>query len=654
MEGLMNHKEVANRVAKALGEDNLVAAAHCATRLRLVVKDTAKIDQVALDDDPDLKGTFEANGQYQIIVGPGDVNTVYKELVAITGVGEVSKDELKEVAGKETNPVMKLIKVLSDIFVPLIPALVAGGLLMALNNVLTGAGLFGPQSVVEMYPGIKGFAEIVNLMASAPFAFLPILIGFSATKRFGGNPYLGAAAGMMLVMPSLVNGYGVAEALASHKMPYWDVFGFKIAQAGYQGQVLPVIGVAWILATLEKFFHKHLKNAIDFTFTPMLAVIITGFVTFAVVGPVLRTVSNGMTDGLVWLVNTLGGFGYGIFGSVYSAIVLTGLHQSFPAIETTLLADIAKTGGDFIFPIAAAANVAQGAATFAIFFLTKNEKQKALASSSAFSAMLGITEPAMFGVNLKLKFPFFIALGASGIASAFMGFLGVRGASLGPAGVIGFIAIKAGSHMMFMVGILISFVLAFVATYIYGKNRMAVPANAETQDTTAQDINTVQEHATILDEELVAPVAGAAIQLSETKDPVFSSGLMGNGLAIEPTVGEIYAPADGTLTVTNNSKHAYGLLTNKGAEVLLHIGIDTVQMDGDGFETNVNQGQVVKKGDLLGTFDIQKIKDRGYEATVMVIVTNTTSFAQVQGIDNQDVVVGQTIIGTTAPTSDNA
>ena len=645
----MDHKEVAKRVAAALGEDNLIAAAHCATRLRLVVKDTAKIDQAALDDDADLKGTFEANGQYQIIVGPGDVNTVYKELVAITGVGEVSKDELKDVADTETNPIMKLIKILSDIFVPLIPALVAGGLLMALNNVLTGQGLFGPQSIVEMVPGIKGFAEIVNLMASVPFAFLPILIGFSATKRFGGNPYLGAAAGMMLVMPSLVNGYGVAEAIATNKMPYWDVFGFQIAQAGYQGQVLPVIGVAWILATLEKFFHKHLKNAIDFTFTPMLAVIITGFVTFAVVGPVLRTVSNGMTDGLVWLVNTLGGVGYGIFGLGYSAIVLTGLHQSFPAIETSLLADIAKTGGDFIFPIAAAANVAQGAATFAIFFLTKNEKQKGLASSSAFSAMLGITEPAMFGVNLKLKFPFFIGLGAAGIASTIMGFAGVRGVSLGPVGIIGFIAIKPASIPMFMLGIVVSFVLAFLATYVYGRGRMDVPANVASTGTTAQEINIVKTSEGVSDEALYVPVTGQAIQLSETKDQVFSSELMGKGIAIEPTIGEIYAPADGTLIVTNDSKHAYGFLTNNGAEVLLHIGIDTVQMAGEGFSTQVKQGQVVKKGDLLGTFDISKIKADGYEATVMVIVTNTMSFAEVQGIDNQTVTVGQAVIQTTAP-----
>lgn len=470
----MKHKEVAQRIAQAIGKDNLLGAAHRATRLRLVIKDTSKIDQVALDDDVDLKGTFEANGQYQIIVGPGDVNDVYAELVKITGVGEADKDELKKMTtqGKKENPIMALIKVLSDIFVPLIPALVAGGLLMALNNVLTGVGLFGPKSVVEMFPGIKGAAEIINMMASAPFAFLPILIGISATKRFGGNPYLGAAAGMMMVMPSLVNGYGVAEAVATGTMPHWDLFGLQVAQAGYQGQVLPVIAVAWILATLEKFFHKKLANAIDFTFTPMLAIIITGFLTFIVVGPVLRVVSDAVTDGIVWLYATTGGIGSGIFGFFYSAIVLTGLHQSFPAIETTLLADMAKTGGSFIFPIAAMANVAQGAATFAIFFITKNKKQKALASSAGFSAMLGITEPAMFGVNLKLKFPFFIGLIAAGIASAVIGFLHVLAVSMGPAGVIGFIAIKPSSIPAFMLGIAISFIIAFTTTYFYGRKKM--------------------------------------------------------------------------------------------------------------------------------------------------------------------------------------
>ncbi|EOR22923.1 PTS system sucrose-specific transporter subunits IIBCA [Niallia nealsonii AAU1] len=640
----MKHREVAERIAKALGENNLIAATHCATRLRLVVKDTKQIDQISLDEDPDLKGTFKANGQYQIIVGPGDVNVVYKELITITGVGEATKEELKEVTEKkETNPVMKLVKLLSDIFVPLIPALVAGGLLMALNNVLTGQGLFGPQSIVEMVPGIQGFADIVNLMASAPFAFLPILIGFSATKRFGGNPYLGAAAGMMLVMPNLVNGYGVAEALATGQMPYWDVFGLQIAQAGYQGQVLPVIGVAWILATLEKFFHKHLNNAIDFTFTPLLSVIITGFVTFAFVGPLLRGVSNQLTDGLLWLIDTLGGVGYGLFGLGYSAVVLTGLHQSFPAIETQLLADIAKTGGSFLFPIASAANVAQGAACLAIFFISKNQKQKGLASSASFSAMLGITEPAMFGINLKLKFPFFIALVAAGIGAAFMGFTGVRNVSLGPAGLIGFIAIAPKSIPMFMVGILISFILAFVATMIYGRNKLKVSSiNTGSTSTTERSTTPVTNIAT--NEEIAAPVEGKAIDLATVNDPVFASGAMGKGIAIIPRIGKIYAPAEGILTVTNDSKHAYGIQTEKGAEILLHIGIDTVKLAGEGFKTYVKQGQKLKKGDLLGEFDIEKIHEAGFDSTVMIIVTNSKAYEEVKSMVDAELTVGEKAI----------
>lgn len=636
----MKHTEVAERVAKALGEDNLIAATHCATRLRLVVKETKKIDQTALDDDPDLKGTFEANGQFQIIVGPGDVNEVYKELISITGVGEATKADLKEVtAQKETNPVMKLVKLLSDIFVPLIPALVAGGLLMALNNVLTGEGLFGPKSIVEMVPGIKGFAEIVNLMASAPFAFLPILIGFSATKRFGGNPYLGAAAGMMLVMPELVNGYGVAEAVATGQMPHWDVFGLHIAQAGYQGQVLPVIGVAWILATLEKFFHKHLNNAVDFTFTPLFSVIITGFVTFAFVGPLLRGVSNQLTDGLLWLINTLGGVGYGLFGLGYSAVVLTGLHQSFPAIETQLLADIAKTGGSFLFPIASAANVAQGAACLAIFFLSKNQKQKGLASSASFSAMLGITEPALFGVNLKLKFPFFIGLVAAGIGAAFMGFTGVRNVSLGPAGIIGFIAISPKAIPMFMIGVVISFVLAFAATMLYGRKKLNVPSsNSQGTETSERDTTINRKRA--FSEEITAPVEGKAVDLTSVNDPVFASGTMGKGIAIIPRLGKIYAPIDGVVTVTSDSNHAYGIQSEKGAEILLHIGIDTVKMAGDGFKTYIKQGQKLKKGDLLGEFDMAKIKEAGFDSTVMMIVTNSFEYLEINSIKDSDIKVG--------------
>lgn len=621
----MNYKEVAKRVADAVDKENIIAAAHCATRLRLVVKDVKKIDQKALDNDPDLKGTFNANGQYQIIVGPGDVNGVYDEFVKLTGVKQASTDDLKQIAassGKQ-NPLMALIKVLSDIFVPLIPALVAGGLLMALNNILTGAGMFGPKSLVEMFPQITGLAQMVNLMASAPFAFLPILIGITATRRFGGSEILGAAAGMMLVMPSLINGYSVAEAVASGKMPTWDLFGLHVAQAGYQGQVLPIIGVAFILANLEKFFHKHLKGAIDFTFTPMLSILITGFVTFIVVGPILRIVSNGITDGLTWLVTTFGFIGYAIFGSFYSAIVITGLHQSFPAIETQLLANISKTGGDFIFPIAASANVAQGAATFAIYFLAKgNTKLRALSSSAGASAMLGITEPALFGVNLKYKFPFFIALGASGVASLVMGLFHVMSSSLGPAGLIGFIAIPANKWIGFFIAIAISFALSFVVTLMYGRSHMP-------SDSVSTDVDNTVVADQVSGFKVDAPVAGQLVDIKTVSDAVFSSGMMGEGVAIEPSGHEIIAPADGEITVAYATKHAYGLKTADGVEVLIHIGIDTVNLAGKGFESQVVQGQQVKKGDVLGIFDKQVISDAGYPVTTMVIVTNTKTFKTV-------------------------
>lgn len=632
----MNHKKVAKEIQIALGEGNLVGAAHCATRLRLVVKDKEKINQTALDTNDDVKGTFEANGQYQIIIGPGDVDKVYKELISLTKVKEASTEDLKEIAnssGKKPNPFMQLIKVLSDIFVPIVPALVAGGLLMAINNVLTSQGLFGPQSVVEMYPNIKDLASIINLLSAAPFAFLPILVGFSATKRFGGNPYLGAAMGMAMVMPDLVNGYGVANAIAEGTMPYWNVFGMNIAQAGYQGSVLPVLAVAFILANLEKFFHRHISKALDFTFTPMLSIIITGFLTFAIVGPFMRGVSDGLTDSLVWLYEATGAFGMGIFGTFYSTIVITGLHQSFPAIETTLLADIAKTGGSFIFPVASMANVAQGGAALAVFFLTKNEKQKSLASSASLSAMLGITEPAIFGVNLKLKYPFICAMIASGIASAFIGFFHVLATAMGPASVIGFISIATPSIPAFMIGIVISIVISFTLTFMYGKKKM-------TEEATMEEV--MVEKA--IGEKILTPVTGEIIDLKTVSDPVFSSEAMGKGVAIIPNSSDVYAPLSGEITALYESNHAYGMLTDSGVELLIHIGIDTVSMSGNGFESFVSKGQKVAQGEKLGTFDRDKIKQNGLDSTVMLIVTNTSDYGKMTVTSQSTVNQNETVL----------
>ncbi len=599
----MNHKKVAQDILSAIGEDNLIAAAHCATRLRLVLKDSSLVDQKALDEHDDIKGTFETNGQFQIIIGPGDVNKVYAEMLKITDVQGTSTEKLKEVAsnGKKPNPVMSLIKVLSDIFVPLIPALVAGGLLMAINNVLTSPGLFGAQSVVEMFPAIKDFASIINLLASAPFAFLPILVGFSATKRFGGNGYLGAAMAMAMVMPDLVNGYGVANAVAEGTMPYWNIFGLQVAQAGYQGSVLPVLAVAYILANLEKFFHKRIPQVFDFTFTPMLAIITTGLLTFTIVGPFMRLVSDGLTDSLVWLYNTTGAVGLGVFGTFYSAIVITGLHQSFPAIETTLLAEVAKTGGSFIFPIAAMANIAQGAATLAVFVNSKNEKEKSLASSASISALLGITEPAIFGVNLKLKYPFICAMIASGIASVFIGIFRVLAVSMGPAGVIGFISIPAPKVTSFMLSALISFVLGFALTFLYGKKQMNQTTTTTIEEKANEDtpdVAVTQQAGEII----TAPVTGQTVALGTVNDPVFSSEMMGKGIGILPQSNEVYAPADGTLTVVYGTKHAYGITTKQGTELLIHIGIDTVNLAGQHFTTNKQSGEQVKKRRI--TWDI--------------------------------------------------
>lgn len=648
----MNHKEVARQVAEAVGKENFIAAAHCATRLRLVLKDSSKVNQQALDENADVKGTFETNGQYQIIIGPGDVDKVYQELVTLVGVKEASMEDLKAVVqqGKKQNPLMNFVKVLSDIFVPLMPALVAGGLLMAINNVLTAEKLFGPQSLVQMYPAITDVASIINLLASAPFAFLPILVGFSATKRFGGNAYLGAAMAMAMVMPSLVNGYNVANTIAEGTMPYWHVFGLNVAQAGYQGSVLPVLAVAYILATIEKFLHKKIPTVLDFTFTPMLAIIVTGFLTFIVVGPIMRGVGDGLTTGLVWLYNTAGPLGLAVLGLFYSPIVITGLHQSFPAIETTLIADIAKTGGTFIFPVASMANIAQGAAAFAVFLLTKNEKQKALASTASVSALLGITEPAIFGINLKLKFPFFCAMIASGIASAFIGFFHVLAAALGSAGVIGFISIASGGYKGFAISAVISFVVAFGLTYVYGRKKMNEPL-VEATDDVAVAINSAPEKANAADEVIQVAVSGEVVNLKDVSDPVFSSELMGKGIGIIPADDTIYAPVSGVLSVVYETKHAFGIQSDDGAEVLLHIGIDTVNLEGAHFSSNRKQGEIVKQGDILGTFDRKKIAEAGYDTTVMQIITNTPAYSEVTVISHGTVTHSDGILALTRATN---
>lgn len=644
----MDYGKVASDVIAAVGKDNLVAAAHCATRLRLVLKDDSKVDQKALDENPDVKGTFKIDGQYQVIIGAGDVNFVYDELIKKTGLSEVSTDDLKQIANNNGrfNPIMALIKLLSDIFVPIIPALVAGGLLMALRNFLTSPDLFGPKSLEEMYPAIEGISAMIQLMSAAPFMFLPILVGISAAKRFGANQFLGAAIGMIMTTPDLG---GASE--------YWNVFGYHVAQTNYAYQVIPVLAAVWLLSVLEKFFHKRLPSSVDFTFTPLLSVMITGFVTFTVIGPVMLMLSNAITDGIVWLYNTTGFIGMGIFGGTYSLIVMTGLHQSFPAIETQLLSAW-REGigyGDFIFVVSSMANVAQGAATFAIWFLTKNSKTKGLASSAGVSALLGITEPALFGVNLKYRFPFFCALIGSGVAAAVAGLLKVVAVSLGSAGFLGFLSIKATSIPFYILCELISFAIAFALTYIYGKTREAGLFEAEAVAEQAAQESAKQAETTTaapsqapttqaVAETIVSPLAGETVALASVNDPVFSSEAMGQGIAVKPSGDTVYSPVDGTVQIAFETGHAYGLKSDDGAEVLIHIGIDTVSMEGKGFTQKVSANQKVKKGDVLGTFDSKAIADAGLDDTTMIIITNTADYSEVTPVADGSVREGDNLL----------
>ncbi|MGF6950540.1 PTS system sucrose-specific IIC component [Neobacillus sp. B4I6] len=467
----MNYKKIAEEILDAIGgKENVSAAAHCATRLRMVLNEDENIDKAKLEEMDVVKGTFSTGGQFQIILGSGTVNEVYKELAKLTGLSEMSTKEVSKAGSKKLNPIQQFVKMLSDIFVPIIPAIVAGGLLMGINNLLTAKDFFiAGKSLIEAYPNIADLAGLINTFANAAFVFLPILIGFSATQRFGGNPYLGAALGMLMVHPDLLNGYGYADAVAKGEVPIWKIFNFEIEKVGYQGSVLPVLVSSFVLAKIETFLRRRVPSFLDNLVTPLLSIFITGILTFTLIGPITRGAGNLLTDGLVWLYDTTGFIGGILFGLVYAPIVITGMHHSFIAIETQLLADIAKTGGSFIFPIAAMSNVGQGAATLAVLALTKDAKVKGVASAAGISALLGITEPAMFGVNLKLKYPFIGAIVGSAVGSGFVTLFKVKAIAMGAAGLPGIISIKPGTITFYIIGMALSFAAAFLVTIILGK-----------------------------------------------------------------------------------------------------------------------------------------------------------------------------------------
>ena len=617
----MDYAKIASQVIENVGgKENIKSVAHCATRLRLQLKNNDLRNEEVISDIEGVKGVFLTQSQFQIIFGSGLVNLACNEVQKQLGtIVETAEEDEKEEKG---NLLQQFVKMLSDIFVPIIPAIVAGGLLMGLNNILT-SGMFDGKSIIDLYPQWKGLATAINTFANAPFVFLPVLIGFSATKKFGGNPFLGAAMGMIMVHPDLLNAYSIGVV----EPPIWDIFGFQIEAIGYQGTVLPVLAVSFILAFIEKRLHKVTPTWLDNLTTPLLSIMVTSFLTFICVGPVLREAGNLLAAGITWVYNTLGFVGGGLFGLAYAPICLTGMHHSFIAIETQLIAEVAKTGGSFIFTTASMNNVAQGAAVIAVLCLTKNEKMKSICSASGVSALLGITEPAMFGVTLKLKYPFYAAIIGSGVGSAYCAGTRVLAQAMGAAGIPGIISMKPDDYMNFIIGLALSMAVSATLTIVFWKKFNIEGETAATANTKEVVLPQNNDTKAIVEEKeevvLYAPLKGEVLPVEKAADPAFASKAMGDGVAINPEDNVVYAPADGTVSLVFPTKHAMGITLTTGAELLIHVGLDTVQMEGEGFETYVKAGDQVKKGDKLISFDRGLIAQKGFKDQTMLLVAET-------------------------------
>lgn len=459
----------ARQIAEAVGGiENIEAATHCVTRLRFALIDETKVNQKMLDAIDIVKGSFAVNGQFQVVIGQGTVNKVYAELVKETGMGEASKDDVKKAAAQKMNPLQRAVKTLADIFIPILPAIVTAGLLMGLNNILTAEGIFySAKSIVQVYPQWADLANMINLIAGTAFAFLPALIGWSAVKRFGGSPLLGIVLGLMLVHPDLLNAWGYGAAEQSGDIPVWNLFGLEVQKVGYQGQMLPILLASYLLARLELFLTKRTPEGIQLLVVAPVTLLVIGFLSFVIIGPITFAIGNALTAGLIAVFGQFSAIGGLLYGGLYSALVITGMHHTFLAVDLQLIGS--KLGGTFLWPMLALSNIAQGSAALAMMLITKDKKQRGLSLTAGISAYLGITEPVIFGVNLRCKFPFVIAMISSGIAGMFISVKGVLASSVGVGGVPGIFSIMSQYWGPFAIGMLIVLILPFAGTYGYAR-----------------------------------------------------------------------------------------------------------------------------------------------------------------------------------------
>lgn len=628
----MDYRKTAQEIYDHIGKkQNIISAAHCATRLRLVIGDNSKADKEYVENIEGVKGVFFAQGQMQIILGTGVVNKVYDEFIRIAGVSESSKEDLKKVAASRANPVQRMIKTLGDIFVPIIPAIVASGFLMGIMealNFMVNNGFLNIDTSGSIYT----FAQ---LFSNTAYTFLPILIAYSGAKVFGANPYLGAVIGMIMIHPNLQNAWTVATEGVKATQKVW--FGlYSVDMVGYQGHVIPVIIAVWVLAQIEKRLHKIVPAMFDLFVTPLVSVFVTGYLTLSIIGPIFVAVENGLLNGIQWLIALPFGVGSFIMGALYAPTVVAGVHHMYTIID---LGQISKFGVTYWLPLASAVNIAQGGAALAVALKTKDQKIKSMAVPSALSACMGITEPAIFGVNLRFGKPFVMGCIGGAFGALFASVTGLGATGTGVTGIFG-ILLCLNNPVSYLLMFVIAFGVAFVLTWMFGYKNVAADKSTvinkdakysestESVEIIGDKLATEKDNPD--DAVLYSISEGTAILLSQVNDATFASEVLGKGVAVIPSKGEVVAPCDATVETVFDTKHAVGLSTENGMELLIHIGINTVELEGKYYTAHVKAGDHVNKGQLLISFDMDKIKDAGYDMTTPLIVTNSDDYKDVK------------------------
>ncbi len=634
----MDYNKSAKQILQLVGgEKNIESAAHCATRLRLVLKDNKKVNKKQLEAMDEVKGVFESAGQFQIIIGQGAVNKIYEALIQDTSISKTSVGEAKKAAMKNMNPLQRFARVLSNIFVPIIPAIVASGLLMGVLGMCSTFGWINPKS---------GMFILLDMFSNAAFVFLPVLIAFSAAKEFNTNPFLAAALGGIMIHPALQNAWTLGEGIKNTI----TVLGLHVSMVGYQGTVLPILIAVWVMSYIEKALRKIVPNVLDILVTPFLTLMITAFFSLFVIGPIGRFIGDGISFGLQALYNGAGIFAGIILGGFYSTIVITGVHHSFHAVEAGLLAN-PQIGKNFLLPIWSMANVAQGGAALAVYFKTKNKKIKSIAIPASVSCLLGITEPAIFGVNLRFVKPFIAAAIGGALGGAYIVFAKVSMTAVGVTGIPGTAIVKQGFIVNYLIGLVLAFAGAFIITIVLGfkDETEEILENEHIKNINKVDTQKIENSeevsvTTDASEKLIAPMRGKSIPLTEVPDKTFAAKLLGEGMAIDPEDGLVISPTDGKIVHLFETKHAVAIETKSGIELLIHVGIDTVKMNGEGFKAFVKSGDYVKAGDKLLEVDLNLVKEKAKSPITSVVVTNSEKFQFVRGIKEGKIELNEEFI----------